>query len=239
MKLNDKYYFIFDRLIRSVYPKHCPVCDEIIPLNRDYCKCSDFDNIKLSDDYCRHCGHDIKNCCCGGENSVYLPDVAAVYVYGGRIRSDILSFKFNYDKYLAKKLGAEMAERCAKAYCDVDFDYVTFVPMTKEAVKKRGYNQSQLLAEVVAEKFFIESKALLLKAADTAAQHSLSGKERINNLKNSIILNDNVQLKGKNILLCDDVKTTGTTLKSCVDVLIKAGASKVCCICVAVSDFNR
>lgn len=234
----EKLYRILDKLIRCVYPKFCPICDEIIPINQDYCKCSRFDSKKISDDYCRHCGQNESDCVCQHKNSVYLPDIAAVYVYNGKVRADILNLKFNNEKRLAVKLGADMAERCAVVYNDIDFDIVSFVPMSINSLRKRSYNQSQLLAKTVGEKLFVESKSLFSKVIDTAAQHNLSGDERISNLNNSVVLNDDVDVKGKNVLICDDVKTTGATLSQCVKLLEAAGVKKVCCICAAVSDFK-
>lgn len=235
--VNERVYRIMDKLIRFVYPEHCPICDEIIPINKTYCSCTRYDNVKIGENYCRHCGSDMKHCSCGAVNAFYLPDIAAVYLYRGRARADILNLKFNNRKYLAVKLGREMAERCALVYCDVDFDVVTFVPMSKEAQIKRGYNQGQLLAKEIAKAFFLPVEPLLIKIKNTAPQHELKGNERVENLKNSIVFNGNTSVKGKTVLLCDDVKTTGATLSQCVKILEENGAKKVCCICVAVTDF--
>ena len=237
--MNDKVYRFVDKLIRFVYPDRCPICDEIIPINKEYCSCTRYDNIKISENYCRHCGSNIERCSCNAENSFYLPDIAAVYLYRGRARADILNLKFNNRKRLSVKLGREMAERCAIVYCDVDFDAVAFVPMSKEAQLKRGYNQGELLAKEIGKVFFLPVEPMLEKIKNTAPQHELKGKERVENLRGSIILNENADVKGKTILLCDDVKTTGATLSQCVRILEENGAERVCCICVAVTDFIK
>lgn len=235
----DKIYRIWDKLIRCIYPKHCPVCDEIIPLNEDYCACSRKDSKKISENFCRHCGCDKHKCVCKFKNSLSLPEIAGVYFYGGKVRADILDLKFNNNKRIAEKLGLSMAERCAIVYSDTDFDIVTFVPMSEASFNKRGYNQSQLLAERVGELLFVSVEGLFEKARDTRAQHELGGDERIANVKNSVRVKPEVSVKGKNILICDDVKTTGATLNECVEALMNAGAKKICCICVAVTGFSR
>ena len=235
----DKIYRIWDKLIRCIYPKHCPVCDEIIPLNEEYCACSRKDSSKIGENFCHHCGCDKHKCVCGFKNSIYLPEIAGVYVYGGKIRADILDLKFNNNKRLAKKLGLSMAERCAVVYSDTDFDIVTFVPMSESSLIKRGYNQSQLLAERVGELLFVSVESLFEKTKDTRAQHELGGDERVENVKNSVRVRPDISVKGKNILIYDDVKTTGATLNECVKALTNAGAEKICCICVAVTGFSR
>lgn len=238
MILNDRIYKIFDKLIRCVYPKECPICKKLIPISQDYCSCSRYESRKISDNYCRHCGYDIDNCCCKIKNSIYLPDIAAVYIYSGKVRADILNLKFNNEKRLAVKLGTEMAERCANVFCDVDFDLISFVPMSENSYNLRTYNQSQLLANQIGKLYSVPVESIFVKTRKTAVQHELKGEQRTSNLKNSVALCENANIKGKNILICDDVKTTGSTLHQCVELLEKAEAGKVCCICVALSDFH-
>ena len=236
---NEKLYRFADWLMRWLFPKHCPVCDEIIPLNEEYCHCSRQESRRISNDYCHHCGCDIASCDCDTENAVVLPEIAGVYVYSGKVRSDILDLKFNNCKRLAVKLGTDMAERCAYVYKDIDFDAVTFVPMTVDSYNKRTYNQSQLLANQVGKALFVPVEDLFNKIRQTRTQHELGGDERAQNVKASVELKAGASVEGKKVLICDDVKTTGATLNECVQALKKGGAEKICCICVAVTEFLR
>lgn len=234
----EKARGFFDKFIRLLYPKYCPVCDKIIPIQHEYCICSRMESTRVKNDYCRHCGYDSDNCVCGAYNSVYLPDITAPYIYGGKIRADILNLKFNNDKHLAIRLGTEMAERVAYAYADIDFDIVSFVPMSERSENIRTYNQSELLAKQVGKLLFVPVEELIVKIRETKSQHILGGADRRKNLVNSVMVKNPDYVKGKTILLCDDIKTTGSTLKQCVDVLEKSGAERVCCVCVALSDFS-
>ena len=238
-RFESRFNKVLDIFLRLFFPKVCPLCGEIIPIDREYCRCSWYNSRRIEYDYCRHCGCDKALCVCGSPNATYLPEIAAVYYYHGKVRSDILDMKFYGKKRLARKLGTDMAERCAQVYCTVDFDMVTFVPMSRESLKNRGYNQSQLLSEIVAESFLIPSVELLCKIKNTQQQHKLSGKERKKNLSGSMKVIDADLVKGKTILLCDDVKTTGATLNECVKLLMAAGAAKVCCLCIAVTKYSN
>ncbi len=235
---DDKLRRIFGRLIRCLYPERCDICGRIIPLNKDYCDCNYRRLRRISDDYCHHCGRNTEDCNCESKNSVYLPEVAAVYYYSGVIRREILDFKFYGNKRLAEKLGMEMADRCRKVYGHLHFDCVTFVPMSKSSYEERGYNQGQLLANYVGGTLFVPTKGLLKKVKHTEHQHKLSGGARTKNLLNSMAVIDPSEVKGKSILICDDVKTTGATLKECVALLEEAGAAEVCCLCLAVTKFS-
>lgn len=132
----EKQQRFISKALRWLYPKRCSVCGKIIPLNEDYCFCSRTESIKIGTNYCHHCGYEAKACVCNAANTIMLPEIAGVYLYGGRIRADILDLKFKNEKRVAVRLGADMAERCANVYYDVDFDVVTFVPMTEKHLIK-------------------------------------------------------------------------------------------------------
>lgn len=234
---SEKLRKIADKLVRLIYPKHCPVCDKIIPIQHEYCKCSWYESRRISGDCCRHCGLNVNNCVCDAQNSVYLPDITAPYIYGGRIRADILNLKFNNDKHLAVKLGTYMAERVADAYADIDFDLVTFVPMSERSENIRTYNQSELLAKRVARLLLLPAEEIFAKTRETKTQHTLGGTERRKNLVNSVTVKDAALVQGKTVLICDDIKTTGSTLNQCVIALQRAGAKRICCVCAALTDF--
>jgi len=234
----EKQQRFISKALRWLYPKRCSVCGKIIPLNEDYCFCSRMESIKISTNYCHHCGQEAKACVCNAANTIMLPEIAGVYLYGGRIRADILDLKFKNEKRVAVRLGADMAERCANVYYDVDFDVVTFVPMTEKALDKRLYNQSELLANQVGKMMFLPVENLFVKTRDTLSQYGLGGEERVKNLTDSVKLRKGVSVAGKKILICDDVKTTGATFMQCVKTLQENGADKVCCVSVAISDFS-
>lgn len=235
---NEKIQRFFDKLLRCLYPKFCDRCGKIVPINKDYCDCYRNRIKKISDDYCHHCAKDADDCNCESPNSVYLPEVAAVYYYSGKVRKDIIDLKFNGKRRLAAKYGRDMADRCRDVYKDIDFDIITFVPASEESYKTRRYNQSRLLANFVGGMLFVPTIPLFKKIKKTEHQHKLPGRERTKNLVGSIGLIGETDVRNKNILICDDVKTTGATLYECVSLLESAGASKVCCICIATTHFS-
>lgn len=220
------------------FPERCDFCREIIPFTKLYCDCQGKEEIRIGDDVCLSCGKEKVKCSCPFPQSVNLEKFAAVYSYEGLIKVKLHRFKFRKEKSLCNFFGTAMSERVATVFASYDFDVVTFVPSDKETEKIRGYNQSRLLAETVAEKFFIPWEEILIKREGVAKQHKLSAEERLTNLKGKIALKKNCDVKGKTILLCDDIKTTGATLGECRSVLLKSGAKEVCCITAAVTPFN-
>lgn len=106
------------------------------------------------------------------------------------------------------------------------------VPLHPRKQRARGFNQSHLIAQQLAD--LIPAKldqTLLRRVIDTPDQKSLSLAARKHNLKDSFEVERN--LKGDRILLVDDVITTGTTITEISHRLIQSGASDVVVFSVA------
>lgn len=222
---------------RFFFPKKCSVCGQIVEITKERCSCCGSEQVILSNNSCVHCGYEAAKCVCESENSNHFSHVAAVYIYSGIIRQQICAFKFENERQLAKKFAYDMSERIAAVFSQAEFDLVSFVPSSKETLRQRGYNQSELLAKEIANNFFLPCCDVLKKIKETSYQHTLNAQQRKVNLKGSIICDGDV--KDKTVLLCDDIKTTGVTLNECVNALTDMGAKDVYCICIALSDYKE
>lgn len=97
------------------------------------------------------------------------------------------------------------------------------VPLYNKNYKKRGYNQSELLAKQIGELSGLQVRTdLLKKIKRTKVQHDLSPTDRMTNLRNSIAVAEDIY-KYK-VLLIDDVYTTGATINSIVNAMNKSPA---------------
>lgn len=104
-------------------------------------------------------------------------------------------------------------------------DLITFVPMPTKRQRRRGFNQSELLARETGALMGIRCENTLRRAGNAKQQARLSRKQREQNLKNGFEAIRS--LEGMNIVLIDDVMTTGATAKYCISALRKAGAAQV------------
>ena len=147
----------------------------------------------------------------------------------------ILEMKFRNVATNALPLARYLVQ-CANAN-DVHFDAVTYVPMTAQAKKRRGYNQAQLLAQNFCDILNLPPpETLLKKVKETQRQEKLGKRERKENLIAAFAAT--CDLHGKTVLLIDDIKTTGATLNECAKALKKKGATKVVCLTVASREEN-
>lgn len=156
--------------------------------------------------------------------------VLTPFAYRGGLRGTLHRFKFQGRRALSEPLGRQMARIFPREEAG-SLDGVTWVPMTAKSRRKRGYDQSCLLAKVVARELSLPCLSLLEKLRETGVQHSLSKTKRAQNIRNAYGAAPDAA--GKKILLVDDIVTTGATLAECARQLYRAGAKEVVCLCAA------
>lgn len=161
--------------------------------------------------------------------------VAACFPYEKGFRRTLHRLKFQEERALARPLGTLMAE--AASSLGEDFDGVTWVPMSPQKLRRRGYNQSELLAKAVAKELGLPAWDLLEQVRETDTQHSLTRAQRADNVRGAYRAKS--AALGKRLLLVDDIVTTGATLRACAQGLYGAGAQKVCAVCAANTAFSR
>lgn len=148
--------------------------------------------------------------------------------YEKNIRKLILRFKFKENAYLAG-LFAEIISKNKEFVQNLkQYDYIVPVPMYIENKNIRGYNQTELLAKSIKDKFEIDYiQDAIIKIKQNRKQSSLNEKERVENVKDTYKLQNSKELKNKKILLLDDIYTTGSTINACREELIKSEADKI------------
>ncbi|MFH1402175.1 MAG: hypothetical protein ABIG87_00940 [Patescibacteria group bacterium] len=153
-----------------------------------------------------------------------------------------LKFKNNYRvaTLFAEIIYDTLIEELADLKLSANFNnpILIAIPMTKRKIKKRGYNQAELIAQKIAqidgENFFEYRKHILKKIKNTAQQSRVPNKkERLENLKGCFKVINPSAIKNRNIILLDDVTTTGATLTEASQTLRLAGARQILCVAFA------
>jgi len=135
---------------------------------------------------------------------------------------------------LHDKILEELSE--GQMFGDMQNILIVPIPLSKKSFRKRGYNQSELIAKSLCKEG-IETYELttdtLYKIRETINQMSLKNKrDRLNNLKNAFSAKHSLA-KNRNIILIDDVTTTGATISEARKTLLSAGAKTVTAYTIA------
>ncbi len=104
------------------------------------------------------------------------------------------------------------------------------IPLHPAKFRKRGYNQSVLLAQGLAKRFDISVSDCLKRVKHTSTQVGLSKDDREENITNAFAVRFDICDLAKNykhVFLVDDVVTSGATLREAAKVLKKAGVQSV------------
>lgn len=205
---------IINKILDIIYPPKCGICGKI------GCK-----------DICIKCEKELKNEAIFGKDSYignYFDTHFYLFKYEGQIRNLLIQYKFNEKAYLYKSFSKFLKKYEKKLFKNEVYDIIVAVPISKNRLKTRGYNQSELLAREIAKNFGLKSeKNIIKKVKNNIAQSTLSKEEREQNVKNVYEAINKDIIQNKKILLIDDIFTTGATVDECSKILKKNGAEKI------------
>lgn len=221
-------------ILNLIYPSKCMFCKTILVKNNiryEYI-CKDcHDKLPFISDQSVSIIHRNK------ENNLsrnyYFDDCISSFYYKDMIARSICNFKFNNKKLYAIPFSCYLGYTIKRFYRDINFDFVTYIPMYRSKESKRTYNQSKLLASKLSKILKIPLKNVLIKTKDNETQHSLSMKLREINVKDVYEISCKLNVNYQNVLLIDDIVTTGNTLNEATKQLKQFGIKHVYCATLA------
>ncbi len=145
-----------------------------------------------------------------------------IYSKDNKAKEILHAIKYNGKNDLASKIGMVFSRELIEVNYFGDIDVVVPVPIHPKKKLKRGYNQSDYLAEGMADVMGATvEKKVLLKVLNNSTQTKKNRFERWQNVEDAYMVADYACLAGKNVLLVDDVVTTGATLEACAKILLQ------------------
>ena len=206
------------RLSELLFPPKCVLCGAVL---RDG-----------EVDLCGQCRLDAPECTVFRRRIPFVESAVAVWYYDDLVRRSLLRYKFHGKRHYAKAYGRLLAMKISQA--ELEYDLVTWVPVSRRRRRSRGYDQVELLASAVCAELGTEKVCCLRKIRHNPPQSGITGQaQRRANVLGVYDAVNPACLAGKRVLLLDDIITTGATLSECARVLLTAGASQVHCAAVA------
>lgn len=223
------------KLINDIFfPERCAFCgaNPVFPGKLLCNECED--NIEfIPSPRCPKCGREVKKCRCKNIRTFYK-ELRAPYYNETSVRLAVDRWKFHGAVECTEIFVRDMLSLYEDEINAGLFDFVTFVPASRLTLEERGFNQSQLLAEIFCAYSSLECKDCLVKTFETPPQHTLPRYLRLGNVLGVFEVKDKEEVYGKTILLIDDIKTTGTVLNECSKMLMIAGAQDVYCLTITL-----
>lgn len=167
---------------------------------------------------------------------VDIHSAAAMYLFnkGSKVQRLIHQLKYRGRKEIGVSLGKYYGRELKKSPQFASADMVIPVPLHLKKLKKRGYNQSALFAQGIAESLQVENEIkVLIRAKASHTQTKRSRFDRWKNVEEIFKVTEPAKIEGKHILLADDVVTTGATLEACAAKLLETPGTKVSVVTIA------
>lgn len=228
---------LFYSLKDFVAPKHCLVCKEYIGIsstsNNFLCnKC--YDNLPFAGNKESILNRFKSNF---GSNCFINSAVSLINLHSNQNYLEIIhAIKYSKFKSVATDFSNLLANRILIENMD-NFDYVLPIPIHTAKKRERGFNQSDLIARIIANKLSKEFRTdIIYRSKYTITQTLLDKSGRMKNMENVFAVRLDDLVKNKSFLFVDDVLTTGSTINSAAKTLINAGAARVYSATLAIAN---
>jgi ComF family protein len=207
-----------------LYPSRCAGCGEA---GSFWCAKCDLAKSKILQPFCPRCGFPIHaRVVCDSCHAHPLPLTVRSYAfYEGSVASALLYIKYRPNQHVASMMSEWLVEIFNRENWKVDL--VTPVPLGKQRLRQRGFNQADLVA-----RHFIKRLDLpyipdaLIRTRDTRSQVGLDSAARHTNVQGAF-RSFPERVQDRSVLVIDDLYTTGATLCSCAFGLMDSGATRV------------
>jgi ComF family protein len=205
---------IKDSVVHLIFPHLCEGCGTPNLPERHYLCTSCFCELPETD-FFRFENNPVEKLFIG-RLMVEMAGAQFYYSRNSLMRKLMHEFKYKSDISLGRYLGRLMGQSISDSKRFEDIDIIIPVPLYLKKQRKRGYNQSTILAESISS---ILNKPVLANAVykeiDSESQTKKNRIERWNNAEGCYSVSQPALLENKHILLIDDVVTTGATLEAC------------------------
>ena len=223
------------RLFDFLFPTPCACCLKPAGRKRFLCRaCEASFSFYPTENVCKLCGAPVVT---GGDicgRCLAFPyayeQLVVCSSYSGALRTALHRYKFYGRADLAPSFALMLYGQLIRAGA-TDFDAVVPVPLSKERLAQRGFNQAELIAKQVAKAFGVPCiSSALVRKRDTKQQALLRRSERSKNIRGAFALCDTKATQGLRLLLVDDIYTSGATMGEAAKVLARAAKSVIACV---------
>ncbi len=223
---------------RILFPRRCPICDDLTAGDRKICgRCVGIPRL-VPEPRCMKCGKNIDDSneefCrdCNKDRHFYTRGIA-LYEYDS-VKDSLNNFKNSSRPEYADYYAENIVKYLGETIKDFEADALIPIPLHITKYKKRGYNQSEILANEISKRTGIPvMNDCLKRVKKTKEQKKLNDRERQKNLVGAFHMSEK-GVKLEKVILVDDVYTTGATLDEAAKALLTGGITKIYFLTVAI-----
>jgi len=224
-----------------LYPPLCLTCRSGGPDTWPLCRACRNRARRLMAARCEICGREYPTPCtgpmrcanCAGRTFAF-DRFGTAYAAEGVVRECVHLLKYRRNRAVVPTLADWAMEGLQTgALAGWQPDCLVPVPLHPKRERRRGFNQSKLIACALGERTGWEVADLLARRVNTATQTRFDRRQRMKNLRGAFVAGPDAAVVCHRPLLVDDILTTGSTLHECAVALRQLGAVEVGALTVA------
>lgn len=230
---------MIQKIIKLLWPEICPFCGDVY--RNGICPAceSKLNLLRITQPRCMKCGkpvrrHEQEYCRdCEGKKH-HFDSGRALWLHKPPVSQSIYQFKYHNQREFGKYYAREMVRQYSGLIREWNPDFIIPIPLHKRRRRKRGFNQSQIMADEIGKLMDIPVDATVLKRVRyTNPQKILDPLSRQKNLHNAFKVEGNVNYM-HTVIIIDDIYTTGNTLDEAAKTLKNAGVQNVFFLTVSI-----
>jgi ComF family protein len=228
---------ILRKIINLIYPITCPFCNAIS--KEGICSTCRQTVKVIEEPRCFSCGKPVKTMeteyCYDCDKANFAFDQGkSLYLHQEKVVDALYRLKFFNQRINGKILGEELALHFHKEIRRWGIEEIVPIPMYHSKQKRRGFNQSEVIANQLGETLSIPvNNQLVYRIKKTVPLKDLEKEQRISSLDGAFGIPKSSKVP-KTVLLIDDIYTTGVTVNKVAKILKKAGSEKVYFLTISI-----
>lgn len=231
---------ITNKLIELLFPRCCPVCGDIVlPKGNLICKECFKKLCFIKQPACRKCGKEVL-----AESAEYCFDCTrhkrsfdygiALLNYGKVEKESMIKIKYKNKREYLDFYAEAISIRYQKILLRMNAEALIPIPVHPSRKRQRGFNQAEILADQISLRLGIPVwKETLLRNKKTEPQKKLDAVQRLKNLEQAFVVQQDLK-QVQSVILVDDIYTTGSTMEACTRALKAAGVKHVYYITICI-----
>ena len=224
---------IYARLAPFIPKQSCVLCAE----NATFCVCKRCEqSLKSSEHRCQSCAaplnSDLHFCGACLNRAPLFSNAYTLYDYSGVCAQLIKRFKFDHQLCIGDFFAHKLQEKYQQIAAEFgQYDAIIPLPLSKQRLRERGYNQTHELLRIITNKTnVLIDRTSVKRIKATRALSTLDLEERHSEIKNAF---SSENMTYNKVLLIDDVMTTGASLNELAKTVLKSGVKSCDVLTVA------
>ena len=220
-----------------LYPPVCPFCGKISP--EGICAGCRKKIVYVREPRCMRCGKPLRDetreyCRDCETRSSFFDRGYGMWLHREPVSGAVYRFKYKNKRNWGRIFAVELAEHYEGQIRAWGIEEIIPIPLHSSRKRKRGFNQSEVVAGILSELTGIPCRTdVLFRIRKTVPQKQLDRRGRKDNLMGAFGVSREWNAC-ENVLLIDDIYTTGTTVGRAAKMLKKAGAQNVYFLTISI-----